>query len=149
MSDSDLLPLILLFLFGGFAVLSAVLKARAGVTSLLGVTLAVLEGLSGIALIFSALPMSGSLETASRMAILTAVLVAVSSTVHLMKVRERTRAREATEGKRLYAAIKYGVGASPGDPGDGPTEPDVPIDLGHASADPGDGSPDTDPGDGS
>ncbi len=125
MSENEFLPLILLFLFGGFAALSAVLKARARVTALLGVALAVLEGLSGMALMAAALPTSGSLETASRMGILTAVLVGVSSTVHLLKVRERNRAREASEGKRLYAAIKYGVGESRGVTGDGPSEPDA------------------------
>ncbi len=125
MSENEFLPLILLFLFGGFAVLSAVLKARARVTALLGVALAVLEGLSGMALMAAALPTSGSLETASRMGILTAVLVGVSSTVHLLKVRERNRAREASEGKRLYAAVKYGVGESPGVTGDRPSEPDA------------------------
>ncbi len=46
MSENEFLPLILLFLFGGFAALSAVLKVRARVTAFLGVTLAVLEGLS-------------------------------------------------------------------------------------------------------
>jgi hypothetical protein len=50
MSQNEFLPLILLFLFGGFAVLSAVLKARARVRVLLAVALAVLEGLSGMAL---------------------------------------------------------------------------------------------------
>ncbi len=125
MSENEFLPLILLFLFGGFAALSAVLKVRARVTAFLGVTLAVLEGLSGMVLMAVALPTSGSLETASRMGILTAVLVGVSSTVHLLKVRERNRAREASEGKRLYAAIRYGVGASPDVTGEGPSEPDA------------------------
>ena len=140
MSQNEFLPLILLFLFGGFAVVSALLKARARVTALLGVTLAVLEGLSGMALMAAALPMSGSLETASRMAILTAVLVGVSSTVHLIKVRERTLAREASEGKRLYAAVKYGVGESPDVPGDGPSEPEASTDVRDGSIDLGDAS---------
>ncbi len=133
MSQNEFLPLILLFLFGGFAVVSALLKARARVTALLGVTLAVLEGLSGMALMAAALPMSGSLETASRMAILTAVVVGVSSTVHLLKVRERNRTREASEGKRLYAAVKYGIGERPGVTGDEPSEPDASTDPGDAS----------------
>ena len=115
MSENELIPLILLFLFGGFAVLSALLKTRARVTALLGVTLAVLEGLSGMALMAAALPMSGSLQTASRVGILTAAMVALSSTVHMLKVRDRSRAREASEGKRLYAAVKYGVGGSTSD----------------------------------
>ena len=51
----DLLPLGLLFFFGEFAVLSAVLKSRAGVTTLLGVSLTALEGISGIALMVSVL----------------------------------------------------------------------------------------------
>ena len=140
MSQNEFLPLILLFLFGGFAVLSAVLKARARVTALLAVALAVLEGLSGMALMAAALPMSGSLETASRMAILTAAVVALSSTVHMLKVRERNRAREASEGKRLYAAVKYGIGDSTsvtGDEppeGDPPAEPDPPAALGDTHA---------------
>ena len=103
----DLLPLGLLFFFGGFAVLSAVLKSRAGVTTLLGVSLTVLEGISGIALMVSVLLAAGSLATASAVGIVTAVLVAFSSTVHLMKVRDRSRARQASEETRLYAAIKY------------------------------------------
>lgn len=131
MSENEFLPLILLFLFGGFAVASALLKTRARVTALLGVTLAVLEGLSGMALMAAALPMSGSLQTASRVGILTAAMVALSSTVHMLKVRDRSRAREASEGKRLYAAVKYGVGGSTSTPGgvpvelDGPAEPDA------------------------
>jgi hypothetical protein len=60
MSENQFLPLILLFLFGGFAVLSAVLKARAHVTAFSDVVLAVLEGISGMALMAAALPTSGS-----------------------------------------------------------------------------------------
>ena len=112
MSDNELIPLILLFLFGGFAVLSALLKTRARVTAPLAVGLAVLEGLSGLALMAAALPTSGSLETASRVAIVTAVLVALSSTVHMLKVRGRSRAQELTEGRRLYAAVKTGIHTS-------------------------------------
>ncbi len=122
---NDLLPLILLFLFGGFAVLSAVLKSRARVTAPLGVALAVLEGISGMVLMGAAVPMSGSLETASRVGIATALVVGISSTVHLVKVRERSRAREASEGKRLYGAIKYGIGDNPSVTGDEPSEPDA------------------------
>ncbi|MCH7855930.1 MAG: hypothetical protein IIB37_04195 [Gemmatimonadetes bacterium] len=109
MPENEFLLLILLFLFGGFALLSAALKARARVTALLGIALAVIEGLSGMALMAAAVPTSGSLESAARMGILTAVLVALSSTVHMLKVRERNRVREASEGKRLYAAVKYGI----------------------------------------
>ena len=122
MSESDFLPLILLFLFGGFAVVSAVLKSRARVKAPVGIALAVLEGVSGVALMLAALPGSGSLETASRAGIATALLVGVSSSVHLMKVRERSRAREASEGNRLYGAIKYGVGDSLSEGGDTPSE---------------------------
>ena len=117
MPENEFLPLILLFLFGGFAVLSAVLKVRARVTALLGIALAVLEGLSGMALMAAAVPTSGSLESAARMGILTAVLVALSSTVHMLKVRERNRAREASEGRRLYAAVKTGMHTSGPMPG--------------------------------
>ena len=113
MSENQFLPLILLFIFGGFAVLSAVLKARARVTAFSDVVLAVPEGISGMALMAAALPTSGSLESASRIGILTAVLVAVSSTVHMAKVRARSRAREESEGKRPYAALKYGIDGSP------------------------------------
>ena len=126
----DLLPLGLLFFFGGFAVLSAVLKSRAGVTTLLGVSLTVLEGISGMALMVSALGGAGSLATASGVGIVTAVLVAFSSTVHLMKVRDRIRAREASEEKRLYAALKYPMGDGPGVTEDGSSGPDTPIDMG-------------------
>jgi len=117
-SQNEFLPLILLFLFGGFAVVSALLKTRARVTALLGVTLAVLEGLSGMALMAAALPMSGSLETASRMGILTAAVVALSSTVHMLKVRDRSRAREASEGRRLYAAVRTRTHTSGPEPGE-------------------------------
>ena len=129
----DLLPLILLFLFGGFAVLSAALKSRARVTALSGVALAVLEGVSGMALMAVALPGSGSLETASRVGIVTAVLVATSSAVHLMKVRDRGRARVASEEKRLYAAIKYPMGDIASLTENEPSEPDLPIDPGDGS----------------
>ena len=108
MSENQFLPLILLFIFGEFAVLSAVLKARARVTAFSDVVLAVLKGIFGMALMAAALPTSGSLESAWRIGILTAVLVAVSSTVHMAKVRARSRAREESEGKRSYAALKYG-----------------------------------------
>jgi hypothetical protein len=118
---SDFLPLILLFLFGGFAAVSALLKSRARVTAPLAVGLTVLEGISGMVLMGASLPMSGSLETASRIGIATAVLVAVSSTVHLMKVRERSRAREVSEGKRLYAAIGYQTGDNPSATGEEPS----------------------------
>ena len=64
------------------------------------------------------------------MGIVTAVLVASSSTVHLMKVRDRSRARQASEEKRLYAALKYPMGDSPGVAEDGPSGPDTPIDTG-------------------
>jgi len=70
--------------------LSAVLKSRAGMTTLLGVSLTVLEGISGIALMLSTLLRAGSLATASAVGIVTAVLVAFSSTVHVMKVRDRS-----------------------------------------------------------
>ena len=107
---SEVLPLILLFLFGGFAVVTAALKSRARVTAPLGVILAVLEALSGIALMVAAFPGSGSLESASRMGIVTAVMVGISSTVHLINVRAKGRARDESEGRRLHLAIKYGVG---------------------------------------
>ncbi len=112
MSENELIPLILLFLFGGFAVLTALLKTRARVTAPLAVALAILEGLSGLALMAAAVPTSGSLETASRVAIVTAVLVALSSTVHMLKVRGKSRARELSEGGRLYAAVKTGIHTS-------------------------------------
>ncbi len=125
----DLLPLILLFLFGAFAVLSAVLKSRARVTALLGVALAVLEGISGLVLMVVSLPGSGSLEAASRLGLVTAVLVAVSSTVHLLKVRDGSRTREASEGKRLYAAVQPQLGERPSETEDGPPGPDAPIGM--------------------
>jgi len=108
----EFIPLVLLFLFGGFAALSALLKSRAKVTAPLSVGLTVLEGISGMVLMGASLPMSGSLETASRVGIVVAILVALSSTVHLMKVRERDRGREASAGKRLYAAVGYETGES-------------------------------------
>ena len=61
----------------------------------------------------ASLPMSGSLETASRIGIVTAVLVGISSAVHLMKIRDRGRDREASEGKRLHAAIGHQTGDNP------------------------------------
>jgi hypothetical protein len=115
------------------------LKSRARVTAPLSVLLAVAEGISGMVLMGASLPGTGSLETASRLGIVTAVLVAISSAVHLMKVRARGRGREASEGKRLYAALRYetvdhqsvtgeelsdlGNSSPPGDGGDPPAEP--------------------------
>ncbi len=131
MAQDDFLPLILLFLFGGFAVLSALLKTRARVKAFLSIAFMLMEGFAGVALMATALPTSGSLEAASRMGVIVALLVALSSTVHLVKVRERNRAREASEGKRLHASIKYGIGRSTSAPGgvpvelDGPAEPDA------------------------
>ncbi len=116
MPQDDFIPLILLFLFGGFAVLSALLKIRARVKALLSIALTVLEGLSGMALMAAVIPMSGSLQTASRVGILTAAMVALSSTVHMLKVRDRSRAREASEGRRLYAAVKTGTHTSGPEP---------------------------------
>jgi hypothetical protein len=117
---SDFLPLVLLFLFGGFAAVSALLKSRARVTAPLSVLLAVAEGISGMVLMGASLPGSGSLDTASRLGIVTAVLVAISSAVHLMTVRARGRGREASEGKRLYAVLQYGTAdyesGAPGEP---------------------------------
>lgn len=109
MSDFGLL--ILLFLFGGFAVLSALAKARARITAAVAVVFAVLEGLAGLALMTVSTPTSGSLRTASAAGIATAVLVCVSSTVHLVNVRKRRRARDASQERRLYQSIKYGIGA--------------------------------------
>jgi hypothetical protein len=129
----DLLLLGLLFFFGGFAVSSAVLKSRAGVTTLLGVSLTVLEGISGIALMGSVFLAPGSLATASAVWIVTAVLVAFSSTVHLMKVRDRNRARQASEEKRLYTALKYPMGDNPGVTEDESSEPDLSTNLGDGS----------------
>ena len=108
---NEFLPLILLFLFGGFAVVTALLKVRARVRSPLGVILTLLEGISGLVLMGSALPGAGSLGRASWIAIVVAGLVAVSSTVHLLTVRERSRIREGSTGKRLAAAIDYPVTA--------------------------------------
>ena len=51
---SDFLPLVLLFLFGGFAALSALLKSRAKVRAPLSVGLTVLEGISGMVLMGAA-----------------------------------------------------------------------------------------------
>ena len=86
----------------------------------------------------ASLPTSGSLETASRIGILTAVLVAVSSTVHLMKVRERSRRREASEGKRLYAAIQYPTEGNPSVTGGEPSEADDSTHPGDAGGQTGD-----------
>jgi hypothetical protein len=79
-----------------------------------------------MALMAAAVPTSGSLESAARMGILTAVLVALSSTVHMLKVRERNRVREASEGKRLYAAVKYGIDGTPDVTEDGLSEGEGP-----------------------
>jgi hypothetical protein len=129
----DLLPLGLLFFFGGFAVLSAVLKSRAGVTTILGVSLTVLEGISGIALMVSVLLAAGSLATASAVGIVTAVLVAFSSTVHLMKVRDRSRTRQTSEEKRFYTAPKYPMGDNPGVTEHERSEQDLSTNLGDGS----------------
>ena len=135
MAQYDFLPLIILFLFGGFAVLSALLKTRARVKAFLSIAFILMEGFAGVALMATALPTSGSLEAASRMGIIVALLVALSSTVHLVKVRERNRAREASEGKRLYASIRYGIDASAMLTGESLLEPDAPVDQGGAVGD--------------
>ena len=81
----------------------------------------------------ASLPTSGSLETASRIGIVAAVLVAVSSTVHLLKVRERSRGRETSEGKRLYAAMQYQAEGNPSVTGEEPSEADDSTHPGDAS----------------
>ena len=103
---------------------------RGRVTALLGIALTVLEGISGLALMVTALPGAGSLARASGVGIVTAVLVATSSAVHLMKVRDRSRAREASEGKRLYVALKHPMGDSPSVIEGEPAGPDPSTDLG-------------------
>ena len=118
--------------------MSALLKSRARVTAPLAVGLTVLEGISGMVLMGASLPGSGSLETASRIGIATAVLVGISSTVHLTKVRHRSRGREASEGKRLYAAIRYQTGDNPSVTGEEPSELDDPTHTEDASGRPGD-----------
>ncbi len=135
---SEFLPLVLLFLFGGFAAISALLKSRGRVRAPLSVILTVLEGISGMVLMGASLPMSGSLETASRIAILTAVLVAISSAVHLMKVRGQGRGRVASEGKRLFAAIRYEAAVNPSGIGEEPSEVDDSTRPGNAGDRPGD-----------
>ena len=117
--------------------MSALLKSRARVTAPLAVGLTVLEGISGMVLMGASLPGSGSLETASRIGIATAVLVGISSTVHLTKVRERSRRREASEGKRLYAAIGHQTGDNPSVPGEEPSGLDDLTHPGDASGRPG------------
>ena len=107
---NETIPLILLFLFGGFAIVSALLKVRLRLTALSSVILIMVEALSGVALMVAAFPTSGSLETAARMGIITASIVGMSSLVHLFKVRGKIRAYEASEGRRLHLAVKYGVG---------------------------------------
>ena len=107
-------------------------------TAPLAVGLTVLEGISGMVLMGASLPGSGSLETASRIGIATAVLVGMSSTVHLTKVRDRSRGGEASEGKRLYAAIRYQTGDKPSVTGEEPSELDDPTHTEDASGRPGD-----------
>ena len=135
---SSFLPLVLLFLFGGFAAVSALLKSRTRVTAPLAVGLTVLEGISGMVLMGASLPGSGSLETASQIGILTAVLVGISSMVHLMNVRKRSRFREVSEGKRLYAAIQYETSQGPTGLEDGPSKPGAFTDVENGSGSPGD-----------
>ena len=118
---SDIGLLILLFLFGAFAILSAGLKARARITAPAAVILAVLEGLAGLVLMAVSRPTSGSLQTASAVGIATAALIVMSSTVHLVHVRNRRRARDASQERRLYQSIKYGLDA----PGSAPPEVDL------------------------
>ena len=108
---NEVLPLILLFLFGGFAVLIAALKGRARITAPTAVTLAVLEAISGLALMVLAFPTSGTLETAARMGVVTALMVGLSASVHLIHVRKKSRAREASEGRRLHYVLKFGIDA--------------------------------------
>ena len=107
-------------------------------TAPLALGLTVLEGISGIVLMGASLPSSGSLETASRISIVTAVLVGISSTVHLMNVRKRSRNREASEGKRLYAAIQYETSHGPTGLDDGTSKPGAFTDVEDGSGSPGD-----------
>lgn len=91
-----------------------------------------------MALMVTAFPTSGSLETASRLGIITALMVGTSSTVHLIKVREQSRAREASVGRRLHLAVKYGMDSS----GNLAGEPVPDLDgeaNGDAASDPGEG----------
>jgi hypothetical protein len=108
---SEVLPLILLFLFGGFAVFTAALKIRARLGAPLGIVLAALEAISGIALMTIAFPTPGTLETALRMGVVTALMVGLSSTVHVINVHKKSRAREASEGQRLRYSLKFGIDA--------------------------------------
>lgn len=119
---------VLLFLFGGFAILWAFLKGRARArTGEGGSGLALVEFLVGAALLIVVVPAVGSLRTAIGFGVATAVVVIVTTGLHALKTRELRRAREDSEGTRLYARVKFGVGegdaATPGEATPAQAEP--------------------------
>ena len=120
----------LFFIIGAFALFSAGLKGRKTMRAGMGVSLlTVLEGAAGVVLMVTTLPGVFVLPVAGGVAMVTAVVVLASTTVHLVQIRAASRAREESEGSRLYATLKYGLD-------DGSPE-EAPVEAG--SAEPGDG----------
>ncbi len=111
---------VLLFFFGGFAILSAFLKTRARArTGESGSGLALIELFFGAALLIVVMPAVGSLRAAVGFGVATAGIVILTTGLHALKTRELRRAREESEGTRLYARIKFGVGEAEATPPEG------------------------------
>ena len=102
---------VLLFLFGGFAIVSALLKTRARARLQAGGSgVALIELFFGAALFVVAMPAVGSLRMAVGFGAATAGVVVLTTVLHMLKTGELRRAREESEGERLYARVKFGVG---------------------------------------
>ena len=111
---------VLLFLFGGFAILSAFLTARARArVGESGSGLVLVEFFFGAGLLIVVLPGVGSLGTAVGFGVATAGVVILTTGLHALKTRELRRAREESEGTRLYTRIKFGVGEAEATPSEG------------------------------
>ena len=120
----------LLFLFGAFALLSAGLKGRSSTRAGSGVSvLTLVEGLAGVVLMVTTLPGVFALRVTGGVGMGTVVLVLLSSATHLVQVRASSRAREESEGQRLYVTIKYELDDGPPEEGvikpeESPTAPE-------------------------
>ncbi len=103
----------LLFLFGAFALLSAVLKGRSTQRAGAGVALLTLvEALAGLVLMGTTVPGVFPINVPGTAGLATVALVLFSTTAHLFRLRSLSRAREESTGSRLYASVTYGVGSS-------------------------------------
>lgn len=110
-----------LFLLGAVAILSGGLKTRARVRAYQGgLGLALLEVLAGVALVGSTAPGVATDGTMIVLAKVTGVIIVISSVAQALKAHKLSKAREESEGGRLYSQIKYSESPNPelpeGDP---------------------------------